>query len=138
MANEYYEVAATPYYLELGNNFDERGSLISIEFSDVPFEINRYFFISVLDLKFTRGKHAHKLCWQLFTPKWGDVIITTKNLGGREEFALVEGSALVVPPFNWCEIKFKNEITVLNVLASHPYDPLDYIFVEPTSTKNGL
>ena len=36
-------------------------------------------------------------------------------------------SGLLVPPMNWCEITYKDENTILLVLASHDYDPNDYI-----------
>ena len=115
---------------------DSRGVLLSIDFEEFSFKINRFFSISVNGIEQVRGRHAHKLCWQVFASQGGLSYVRIRNLDSENEFVLAPGQALVVPPYNWCEVKFESTQTYLNVFASHAYDPNDYIEVEPTLRQN--
>ena len=133
-----YIDAESPYILEFQVHDDLRGRLVAFEFAQIPFEIKRFFCISVADNRMVRGQHAHKLCWQLFSSVKDECYITTKNTLGQQEFVLTQNLALVVPPYNWCEIKFQSTNSNLNVFASHPYDSNDYIFSIPKLKGDGL
>jgi len=45
---------------------DERGVLMVIDHSAIPFEVKRTFFINSVPDGHTRGNHAHKECHQFF------------------------------------------------------------------------
>ena len=131
MTESEYHASEPPFYFDLLIKDDERGRLISLEFSGLPFQVNRYFAISVKSTDFTRGSHAHKKCWQAFFAIHGSQKIAIKNLSGVGIFDLDEGKLLVVPPHNWCEVSFDSEDSIMGVIASHPYDHEDYLFAEP-------
>jgi len=38
---------------------------------------------------------------------------------------------VLIPPYNWTQVHFKEKNSALYVLASQPYDPNDYIYSEP-------
>jgi oxalate decarboxylase/phosphoglucose isomerase-like protein (cupin superfamily) len=131
MTDPKYLNAEHPFYLEYSVIDDQRGRLTSVDFSELPFQVNRYFAISVKSTDFTRGKHSHKLCWQAFFASKGSQRIVVKNLNGVRVFDLEAGKLLVVPPYNWCEVSFDSNDSIMGVFASHPYDYEDYLFVEP-------
>ena len=133
MSFEYYGVAQEPYLLSLGLVIDERGELRFIEGKILPFSIKRFFSIGVVNTSVTRGKHAHKECWQAFFPHIGACEIIVRNVNGTLHFKLNQDQILIVPPFNWCEILFENSDTIVNVLASHEFDSNDYLLTTPGS-----
>ena len=130
-----YRVAEPPFYFDPLIKDDERGRLISLEFSGLPFQVKRYFVISVKSNDFTRGGHAHKTCWQAFFAIKGTQKIVIKNMIRVELFDLDEGKLLVIPPYNWCEVRFESKDSIIGVFASHPYDYKDYLFTEPPLQK---
>lgn len=128
-----YRDAEQPFYFDFLYKDDERGTLISLEFSGLPFQVKRYFAISVNSTDFSRGNHAHKECWQAFFACHGSQTVTIKNTSGVRNFSLVGDKLLIVPPYNWAEVRFNSKDSVMGVFASHPYDHEDYLVTEPPS-----
>jgi hypothetical protein len=126
-----FQSAESPFFLEFSTHEDSRGKLVSVEFSRIPFSVNRYFAISINNTDFTRGGHAHKECWQAFFASHGSLKLVIKNLSGTLQFDLKGEELLIVPPYNWCEIHFNEVDSVMGVFASHSYDPGDYLISEP-------
>lgn len=135
MTESDYLIAQSPFYFDVLVKEDERGRLISLDFYQLPFQVYRYFTISVTNTNYTRGSHAHKRCWQAFFACKGSQKIVIKNLNSFKIFDLTEGKVLVVPPYNWCEVSFDSEDSIMGVFASHPYDHKDYLFEEPPLQK---
>jgi hypothetical protein len=129
--NADYRDAASPYLVALEGHSDARGILKVLSFESMNFKAARIFNIQVSDLKYSRGGHAHKQCSQLFFCGFGRCEIFVKNLSGEYRFELDPTNCLVVPPYNWAEIWFKTLSTSVTVLASHEYDPRDYIYTTP-------
>lgn len=119
------------FYKEL--NFkecgDERGFLVAIEGNqDIPFEINRIFYIYGSDSKEVRGKHAN---------------INTQfvliNVKGHSKVRIDNGAESVVVELDrpykgvylaanvWKEMYDFSEDSVLLVLASTHYDKAEYL-----------
>lgn len=117
-----------PYLISIDRRVDKRGLLSFLEFNSLPCQVRRIFMISVNDVKTTRGGHAHKTCWQVFIPCDSEITVDTKNSVSSRIFKLGQGDGLVVPPKNWVEIHFLKPNASTLVLASHAYDPEDYIF----------
>ncbi len=121
--------SSTPYLISLKSNTDSRGNIFYSEYGDLPFSPTRFFFLEPdIDLK-PRGEHGHHHCWQVIFPVGDEIFI---NLGNRPidpKYNLRLGSALVVPPKNWCQVLFKSFNSRAVVLASHKYDPDDYFYL---------
>jgi acetyltransferase-like isoleucine patch superfamily enzyme/dTDP-4-dehydrorhamnose 3,5-epimerase-like enzyme len=108
---------------------DMRGSLAAMEFArDLPFVPQRCFFVSGVPSRDVRGGRAHKTCHQLLVCVAGSVSILLDDGERRRHTRLDRGDiGLYVPPMVWETHHQYAPNAVLMVLASHPYDPSDYI-----------
>ena len=108
---------------------DLRGNLTARELGKgLPFVPKRYFIISGVPSKEVRGEHAHKQCHQLLVSLNGTVSCLVDDGTNRAEYALdTPEKALYIPPMIWgTQYKYSTDCVLL-VLASHEYDPNDYI-----------
>ena len=108
---------------------DLRGNLVAREIGrGLPFVPQRYFVVFDVPSKEVRGAHAHKECHQLLVCLKGSVACVVDNGTARAEHVLDSpGTALYMPPMIWgTQYKYSAD-AVLLVLASHGYDPDDYI-----------
>lgn len=113
----------------LNESLDTRGSLMAIDFKDFPaFKVQRVFYIYNVPAHNVRGEHAHKNCSQFLIALNGSVKILLDDGKSRALVTLnSSGEGLLIPPMVWgTQFQFSPG-TILAVLASHPYDPLDYI-----------
>ncbi len=108
---------------------DSRGSLIAIESNkDIPFDINRVYYIFDTKPRVVRGHHAHKTLEQMLICVSGSCTIVLDDGENRNEVALSEpSSGLYIGPNIWHEMKDFSEGAVLLVLASDFYNENDYI-----------
>ena len=108
---------------------DDRGQLVSLEeFSDIPFEIKRVYYMYDTGKEVVRGAHAHKSLEQILICIHGSCKIRLDN--GREKKVIplekpYEG--LYVSNAMWREMFDFSPDAVLMVLASELYDERDYI-----------
>ena len=108
---------------------DLRGNLSFAEFEkDLPFVVKRCFWVFDVPSKDVRGEHAHKECHQFLICVSGSVTVMLDDGSNRIEVKLDNpASGLHIPPGVW-GVQYKySENAVLVVLASHTYDPHDYI-----------
>lgn len=108
---------------------DLRGSLVAGEFGDeVPFTPQRAFLVFDVPGAEIRGEHAHRNCHQFLQCVRGSVSVAVDDGKTREEILLDHPRlALHIPPWIWAtQFKHSPDATLL-VLASHHYDPSDYI-----------
>lgn len=108
---------------------DLRGNLSFAEFEkDLPFVVKRCFWVFDVPSKEVRGEHAHKECHQFLICVAGDVTVMLDDGNKRAEIKLDTPSrGLHIPPGVWgVQYKYSSD-AVLVVLASHTYDPNDYI-----------
>ncbi len=108
---------------------DLRGSLAAGELSEVlDFEPRRYFVVFAVPSPHVRGEHAHRECSQFLTCVSGSIAV---HLDDGQRAAEVEldtpGVGLLVPPMVWASQFRYSADSVLVVLASHAYDPNDYL-----------
>jgi len=120
-----------PYFIQLKSNSDSRGEIYFSEYGELPFEPVRFFFLRPGSLLSARGEHGHHTCWQLIFPVDDSIIIISGPEGKESQFNLPLGSALVIPPKNWCKVLFSSKNSVAVILASHEYDPEDYFYSQP-------
>ena len=109
-------------------NRDERGLLAAIEFSQVPFSVQRIFWITDVTPGSDRAGHAHRTCEQFLFCARGSVTATVTGVD-RSNYSrtLTLGETLHLPPLHWLVLSSFSEGAVLGVLASQPYDRSEYI-----------
>ncbi|MBS1675755.1 MAG: WxcM-like domain-containing protein [Actinobacteria bacterium] len=109
---------------------DLRGSLTAAEMPDaaIPFKPARWFMVYDVPSREIRGEHAHRVCEQFLICVSGRVSVAVDDGRNRGEVVLDSPSmGIYVPPMVWAsEYRYEAD-AVLLVLASHPYDPDDYI-----------
>jgi UDP-2-acetamido-3-amino-2,3-dideoxy-glucuronate N-acetyltransferase len=109
---------------------DLRGALTAGELPSegVPFTPQRWFLVYDVPGREIRGEHAHRVCHQFLICVSGRVSVAVDDGANRAEVLLDRPSVGVyVPPRVWAsEYRYEDD-AVLLVLASHAYDPDDYI-----------
>jgi dTDP-4-dehydrorhamnose 3,5-epimerase-like enzyme len=107
---------------------DLRGSLTAMNFRDLPFTPMRIFTVFDVPSESIRGSHAHRTCELFLVCLSGDLNCVIDDGTQRDEVRLAEPDrGLHLPPLVWgTQYKYSRD-AVLLVLASHPYDPDDYI-----------
>jgi len=108
---------------------DLRGDLVVVELQkNIPFPVNRLFFVMNVPSHHVRGEHAHRECHQLLVCLQGSVSVTADNGQVREEYVLDRPEiGLHVYPMTWAAQYKYSPNAVLAVFASHSYDASDYI-----------
>ena len=95
----------------------------------VPFDIKRVYYSYAVEAGIVRGRHAHKTLKQILICVYGEIeVILDNGRGDKESLILKDPSVgLYVGPSTWRIIRWLKSDSVLLVLASHHYDPSDYI-----------
>ena len=116
--------------IPLGNAVDDRGILNFLELGeDFPFTPKRVFTIRPTHGNSSRGNHAHKECHQFIVSVVGTCKMEIRNKRETEEVLLKAGDFGVwVKPNNWVTLSQYSPECCIMVLASHSYDPADYIY----------
>ena len=95
---------------------------------EIPFEVNRVFYLYDIPGGKSRGAHAHKECHQFLVAASGayEVLLDDGKIK-RQVMLNRPDIGLHIPPGIWAsEINFSSGSICL-VLASHGYDAEDYI-----------
>ncbi|KZP55775.1 sugar 3,4-ketoisomerase [Enterobacter ludwigii] len=116
-------------FIELQKHGDERGSLVSLEYSrNIPFEIKRVYYIFDTKEGVERGFHAHKDLKQVAIVLRGSCRFTLDNGSERIEILMDNpAQGLLIDSVIWREMKDFSSDCILMVLADRPYDEGDYI-----------
>lgn len=119
--------ARSPSLIRLDHRSDNRGMLAILEFADIPFEIERTFFMFGQP-GMQRGQHAHHGCHEIVVPVTGGLTITTDNGREKVKYRLDQPTeALHLPPMVWRVLDDFTPGSACAVFASMKYDPSDYI-----------
>jgi len=108
---------------------DLRGSLTAGEIpKDIPFAPRRWFLVYDVPNREVRGEHAHRVCHQFLICVSGSINVAVDD-GERRDEVTLDGPTLGlrIPPLVWASQFRYDPSSVLLVLASHSYDPADYI-----------
>lgn len=108
---------------------DMRGDLVVAEARrEIPFDIQRQFLVFNVPSPQVRGEHAHLRCHQFLIAVHGSLSVVVDDGERRAEFRLGDReTGLHLAPLTWAvQYKYSPD-AVLLVLASHAYDPDDYI-----------
>lgn len=108
---------------------DSRGCLTIVESGqELPFEVQRIYWIYKVPEDKSRGMHANKIAYQYLVAVHGTVEVCLENAKERKHFVLDSpDQGLLVPPLTWNELQKFSEDAVLLVMASHPYEPDTYV-----------
>lgn len=107
---------------------DPRGNLSFVESnSQIPFGIERVYFVYDVPGGTDRGGHAHKGLHQLIIAMSGSFDVTLDDGKNKKTFHLARSYyGLYVCPMIWREIDNFSSGSVLMVLASNKYTEADY------------
>jgi len=107
---------------------DLRGALTAVEVSELEFVPRRLFVVYDVPSESVRGAHAHRTCSQFLICLSGGVSCLVDDGAARAEIRLDRSDVgLYVSSMVWgTQWKYTRD-AVLLVLASHPYNPDDYI-----------
>lgn len=115
--------------INIRNQNDHRGKLGFLECKeDIPFNIQRVFYILGAKKNEIRGKHAHKRCNQFLISLKGSIKITCDDGSNKKVYKLdhpYEG--LLIPPLIWGEQHYLSKESILIVLSDYNYDEEEYI-----------
>jgi oxalate decarboxylase/phosphoglucose isomerase-like protein (cupin superfamily) len=108
---------------------DRSGHITAINNSvELPFDINRVFYLYDIPGGESRGAHAHKECHQFLIAVSGSFEVLLDDGKTKRQVLLNRPDiGLHIPPKIWAsEINFSSGAVCL-VLASNDYDEMDYI-----------
>lgn len=106
----------------------DNGDLGVVEFTDLPFEPRRIYWLTGVDDFKSRGHHAHKKLRQYLVAVKGSVDIFLSD--GDDEISTTlqaDGNGILLAPGLWREIKNFSANAVLLVVCDQPYSEDDYI-----------
>lgn len=105
------------------------GALTPVEGAvDIPFAIERVYYLYDLPAGAGRGSHAHRELEQIFVSVMGSFTVTLKDGTAERAFSLDRAHiGLFVPRLIWRELSDFSGGSICLVLASLPYDENDYI-----------
>ncbi|MBQ8185101.1 MAG: FdtA/QdtA family cupin domain-containing protein [Lachnospiraceae bacterium] len=115
--------------LEFGDLGDERGKLVVVEGSkDIPFDIQRVFYIYGSDNEVVRGQHANRKSEFVLINVSGTSKVRVDN-GFEEDIIELNRPrmGLYLPTMLWKDMYDFSEDSVLLVLANTHYDGSEYI-----------
>ena len=116
-------------FLNFGDLGDERGKLVVVEGNkDIPFKIERVFYIYGSDSEVVRGQHANRESEFVLINVGGTSKVRIDN--GHTE-AIIELNkpmmGLYIPTMVWKDMYDFSEDSILLVLASTHYNGQEYI-----------
>ncbi len=114
---------------ELSEVADLRGNLVAGEIGQfLPFEPKRFFLVHGVSSREIRGQHAHRKCHQFLVCVRGSCRVIADDGKRRQEFVLDSPArGVYLPPLTWGVQYDYSADAALLVLASHAYDPADYV-----------
>lgn len=110
---------------------DERGQLVALEIGqekNIPFDIQRVYYIYHTEAGISRGFHAHKALKQVAICVSGSCTMVLDN-GTQRQSILMDcpTQGLLIESMTWREMHNFSDDCVLLVLANEHYDESDYI-----------
>ena len=108
---------------------DRQGHITAINNRvEIPFDVNRVFYLYDIPGGESRGAHAHKECHQFLVAASGSFeVLLDDSITKRQVQLNKPDMGLHIPPGIWAsEINFSSGAICL-VMASHNYNESDYI-----------
>ena len=115
--------------MEFVNHWDDRGLLFSIESKqDIPFEIQRVFFISNVPKGKTRGNHVYKHNECVICIAGNCRIAVTDGKDKREYTLSAPHGSVIIPAGTWRSLYDFSADCILAVLSDAHFEITDYTF----------
>jgi len=113
---------------KLENCVEQRGTLLALEYSSMPFAPSRTFAVHSVPPGVSRGGHAHERGEQLLIAVWGEILVELRYDGSEHRISLTESTqALLIGPRVWSRQTYRTPGAILLVHASEPYDEESYL-----------
>lgn len=111
---------------------DDRGTLTitsALEKSQLPFTVQRVFWITNVPAGKCRGMHAHKTCWEALVAVNGQFTVKLDDGKGFTQIVTLSNpqQGLLIPPMMWCKLYDFSADAVCLCMASGSYDKEGYI-----------
>ena len=119
-----------PKIIKLTTYNDYNGKLSVVDnYSGLPFEIKRVFYIYDIPKSGKRGGHSHKTLKQfIWTIKGKIEVFTISRNGSKDSFILDEpNKGLYIPELTWANQVSLDENSIYCVACSDKYDENEYI-----------
>ena len=115
------------HLVELQRHDDDRGSLLPIEFDNLPFVPKRLFTVTGMPAGTVRGEHGHHTGQQFLICLHGSIDILLRYKSDDAHITLLpDGPGLLIGSDIWCRQTYVTDKSVLLVLASEPYSTDSY------------
>jgi len=124
--------------IQLPKILDDRGNLSFAENNNqIPFYIQRVYWIVEVPGGEVRGGHAYKQLEEVIIPLSGSLDVAYDDGSGSEQVYHLNRSykGLYVPPLTWRQLRHFSTNTVVLILASRKFDERDYIYNYNLFTK---
>lgn len=112
---------------DLNKYEDERGLLVPMDFSTLPFEPKRFFYVKNVPEGTWRGGHAHHKTKQILICVKGEILVKLIGADEEKEFVIKENQSCFVDNMVWDSQRFIEKDSILLVLCSTEYESSDYI-----------
>jgi len=106
---------------------DDEGTLVPIEFSDLPFEPKRIFYVCDVPKGEEGGNHAHFETQQLLMCLQGSILVKIHDGKDLKEYRLIPNQSILVERMIWDSQVFETGNDVLLAVCSTNYNKSDYI-----------
>jgi len=113
--------------VNLDKHTEQDGSLVPLEFEDVPFIPKRIFYVKNVPIKTERGGHAHFKTKQFLICVKGIIVVKLHDGFDETEHTLQEDEGIYIPSLIWDSQIFMTGSDILLSLCSTNYDEKDYI-----------
>ena len=116
--------------IEFAQKGDDRGHLVIVEGGiDIPFKINRIFYIYGSDSSVVRGRHANRKTEFILINVSGQSKVKVKDGKGNEAVFILNRphTGIYLPRMVWKDMYDFSEDSILLCLASEHYDSEEYI-----------
>ena len=115
--------------IELKRIENQKGNLTSVQGNvNLPFDLERIFYIYDIPGGEARGAHAHKECHQFLVAAHGSFEVALNDGTNIRTVMLNQPNfGLHIPPGVWAAEQGFSGGSVCLVMASHKYDEKDYI-----------
>ena len=115
--------------VEIPRFSDIRGDLSVLDTPELPFKVERVFWLHHVPQDVERGHHAHRSCFELLIPVAGTFEVELSVGRWTKVFNLSEHrQGLIIPPMAWCRLRHFSPSCVALCLASESYSPEGYIY----------